>query len=67
MITSPASRTNGFGYWRAAVTRTTRESSNTGWCLMIEYLRKDLDQRKFALQKTPPNSPPARPRKMKTR
>jgi hypothetical protein len=57
MIMSPGSRVNGLGYCSIAVTRTTRESSKTGWSLIIAYLRKDFDQRKFALQNTPPNSP----------
>ena len=67
MITSPGSRVKGLGYWSIAVTNTTRESSNTGWLLIIEYFRKDFDHKKLALQNTPPNNPPARPRKMNTR
>jgi hypothetical protein len=67
IITSPGSRIKGLAYWSIAVTRTTREGLKTGWLLTIEYLRKDFDHKKFALQNTPPNKPPARPRKMNTR
>ena len=48
------------------MTRTTRASSRIGFLLM-EYLRKVLDQSKFALQKMPPKSSPTMSRKMKTR
>jgi hypothetical protein len=43
------------------VASTIKKTSKTGWFLMMACLRKVLLQRKFSLQKTPPNMPPAMP------